>query len=62
MLITLTTDIGCEYAAEMKDGILSINPDVKIIDVTHEIQQHNIREGAFVLYTTLPNFTGGVHI
>ena len=48
MIITLTTDIGWEYAAEMKGKILSINPDAKIIDISHEIMPQNVRQGAFV--------------
>lgn len=62
MLITLTTDIGWEYAAEMKGVILSINPMARIIDVSHEIERHNIRQGAFVLYSIAPYFKNAIHV
>jgi S-adenosyl-L-methionine hydrolase (adenosine-forming) len=50
-LITLTTDFGqgSPYVAEMKGVILSINPDARLIDVTHAISPQNIREGAVAL-------------
>ena len=50
-VITLTTDFGMRdpYVAEMKAVILSISPNAKIVDITHEIEKFNIRTGAFVL-------------
>jgi len=62
MIITLTTDIGWEYAAEMKGKILSINPEAKIIDISHEIAPQNIRQGAFTLYSVAPYFKNAIHI
>lgn len=62
MIITLTTDIGWEYAAEMKGKILSINPDAKIIDISHEIMPQNVRQGAFVLYSIAPYFKKAIHV
>ncbi|RLF50313.1 MAG: hypothetical protein DRN11_04860 [Thermoplasmata archaeon] len=62
MIITLTTDIGWEYAAEIKGKILSINPDAKIVDITHEIMPQNIRQGAFVLYSIAPYYKNAIHI
>ena len=61
-MITLTTDIGWEYAAQMKGEILSLNPNEKIIDITHSIQSQNIRQGAFVLYSTLKHYPYAIHI
>ena len=62
MIITLITDIGWEYAAEMKGKIFSINPDAKIVDITHEIMPQNIRQGAFVLYSIAPHFKNTIHV
>lgn len=62
MIITLTTDIGWEYSAQMKGKILSINPDAKIVDITHNIIPHNINHGAFVLYSIVPYFKNAIHI
>lgn len=51
------------YVAEMKAVILSISPDVTIIDVTHEIEKFNIRMGAFVLASAVSYFPkGAVHV
>lgn len=62
-IISLTTDFGDLYPAAMKAVILGINPDVRIIDVTHSVQQAGIREGAFALYSLVPYFPQGtVHI
>lgn len=61
-IITLTTDFGLKdpFAGLMKGVILSINPDVTIIDITHDIQRHNIFEASQVLamsYTYFPPAT-----
>jgi len=51
------------YVAEMKAVILSICPDARIVDVTHEIDKFNIRMGAFILASALPYFPEGtIHI
>jgi len=49
--IVLTTDFGLAdpYAGVMKGVVLSINPAVRLIDLTHLIQPQNIRQGSFVL-------------
>ena len=50
-IITLTTDFGLTdaYVAVTKGAILSVNPDVGIVDITHSIEPQNIVQGAFVL-------------
>lgn len=57
-VITLTTDFGTRdtYVAEMKAAILSITPDVHLIDVTHEIAPHDVLEGALALEAAAPGF------
>jgi len=64
-LITLTTDFGqgSPYVAQMKGVILSINPDARIVDVTHAVPPQDIRQGALVLADTTPLFPAGtVHV
>jgi len=61
-MITLTSDIGDSYAAQIKGKILSMNPDAKIVDIIHDIPPQDVRAGAFVLMTTLPHFPEGVHV
>ncbi len=61
-IITLATDIGWEYASQMKGVIISINPDVSIVDITHSITSQKILEGAFVLYSAVEYFPPAIHI
>ena len=51
-IITLTTDFGTgsPYVAQMKGVILSINPDAKLVDITHAIGRQDLRGGALVLF------------
>lgn len=47
----------------MKAVILGINPEVRIVDITHSIRQAGIREGAFALYSLVPYFSAkSVHV
>jgi S-adenosylmethionine hydrolase len=62
-IITLISDFGAFYPAVVKAVILGIAPDAIIIDVTHEITPHNVREAAFLLRETVHYFPRGtVHI
>lgn len=64
-IITLTSDFGLKdpYAAEMKAAILGICPHAIIVDVTHNVEKFNIREGAFVLASATPYFSdGSIHV
>lgn len=49
--ICLMTDFGTRdgYPAAMKGVILSICPDARIMDITHEIGAQNVMEGALTL-------------
>lgn len=55
-IITLTTDYGLRdhYVAAVKGVLINLAPKAHIIDVTHEIEAHNVAHGAFVLRQTLP--------
>lgn len=61
-IITLTTDIGWFYASQMKARILSINPDAKIVDITHDVSPQNVTEGAYILYSSVVHFPEAIHI
>jgi len=60
-IITLLSDFGLKdpYVAEMKAVILSICPQARIVDISHEIEKFNIRMGAFVLASAAPYFPRG---
>jgi len=64
-IITLTTDFGTKdhYVGAMKGVILGINPDVSVIDITHEVGKYNVTEAALKLsnfYSYFPQ--GTVHV
>ncbi|MGH9455251.1 MAG: SAM hydrolase/SAM-dependent halogenase family protein [Terriglobia bacterium] len=50
-LITLTTDFGLSdhFVGTMKGVILNINPAARIIDISHQINSHDVFDGAFTL-------------
>jgi S-adenosylmethionine hydrolase len=64
-IITLLTDFGTKdpYVASMKGVILGINPGALLIDVSHRVNPHDIREGAFILANAYSHFPKGtVHL
>lgn len=63
-MITLTTDFGYQdhYVAVMKAVILSINPNAKVVDITHGVRKHDIRHAAYILKSILPYFPNAVHV
>jgi len=64
-IITLLSDFGLKdpYVAEMKAVILSICPEARIVEISHEIEKFNIRMGAFVLASAAPYFPAGtIHV
>ena len=64
-IITLTTDFGTKdsYVASMKGVILNINPDAKIIDLSHEISPQDIIEANFFVASACPYFPEGtIHV
>jgi S-adenosyl-L-methionine hydrolase (adenosine-forming) len=57
-VITLTTDFGLAspYVAAMKGVILSINPAVTLLDLSHTIPPQDLRHAAYFLATAVPYF------
>ena len=63
-MITFLTDFGTQgsYVAQMK-GVVSGISDARIVDISHEVSAQNVREGAFLLWTTAPFFpVGTIHV
>ncbi len=54
-LLVLQTDFGlCDGAVSAMYGVaLSVDPNLKIYDLTHEIPEYNIWEGSYRLYQTI---------
>ncbi len=63
-MITLTTDFGYKdhYVGVMKGVILKINPNARIVNITHNVERHSIRHAAYILNAILPYFPPAVHV
>lgn len=64
-IVTLLTDSGesDHYVAAIKAKILSINPGVKLIDISHRIQPCDIAHAAFILRSVFRDFPKGtIHL
>lgn len=64
-LITLTTDFGAAspYVAVMKGVVLSLNPKVRVVDLTHAIRPQDLRHASYFLATAAPYFPAGtIHV
>jgi hypothetical protein len=57
-LITLTTDFGpgSHYVAAAKGVILALNPEARLVDLSHDIPAQDLRQAAFFLISSLPYF------
>ncbi len=57
-IVTLITDFGWDdgYAGAVKGAILSVNPDVTIVDITHGIPPHSILDAALCLRSVFSFF------
>ena len=60
-IITLTTDFGTSdaYVGTMKGVILGINPNVRVVDLTHAVPPQDIHEAAFTIYSAYRYFPKG---
>lgn len=64
-IVTLLTDSGesDHYVAAIKARILSINPGIRVEDISHQIQPSDIAHAAFVLRAVFRDFPKGtVHL
>jgi len=62
-LVTLSSDVGAAYAAQMKAVLArSVDPS-RIIDLVHELPRHGVGEAAFVVRAIGRGFpAGSVHV
>ncbi len=64
-IITLLTDFGMTdyFVGAVKGAILTVNPEARIVDITHEIPPHDIENGAFTLLAACSSFpVGTIHV
>jgi len=62
--ITFLSDYGLsdEFAGVCRAVIARIAPDAQVIDLTHGIPRHDVRQGATVLARALPYAPAGIHL
>jgi S-adenosylmethionine hydrolase len=60
-IVALITDFGTRdwFVGTMKGVIMSIAPEVRILDITHEIAPQSLGEGAFALVASYRYFPAG---
>ncbi|MFZ0891286.1 MAG: SAM-dependent chlorinase/fluorinase [Thermoplasmata archaeon] len=62
-LITLTTDIGWAYAAQMKAVLSRYVPLARVVDLAHDLTPHRIDEAGFLLEAMGREFPRGtIHV
>jgi S-adenosylmethionine hydrolase len=64
-IITFISDFGMSdhYVSAVKAKILSINPGLRIIDISHNIEPFNIAHAAYVLKSVYKDFPKGtIHL
>lgn len=64
-IITLLTDFEERdvYVGTMKGVILDIYPDARLVDLSHRVARHDVRQGAFLLAQAAPYFPEGtIHV
>lgn len=64
-LIALISDFGVRdpFAGVMKGVILGVNPDARLVDVTHQVESYDILDGALTLAESYPYFPPGtIHL
>ena len=63
--VTLTTDFGLKgyYLAALKGAVLSENPGVQLVDVSHQVKPYDIVQGAYILKNAYHHFPEGtIHL
>ena len=60
-IITLLTDFGLTdpYVAMMKGVILSVNPEARLVDISHHIRTGSILQASSLIHETFPFFPEG---
>lgn len=64
-VITFISDFGHKdwFVSAVKGEILKINPEAKIIDITHSLNQFDVKQAAFILKNVYKNFPiGTIHL
>ncbi len=60
-IVALLTDYGTrdQYAGSLRGAVLAACPDAQVVDISHDVASHAVREAAFVLRATVAAFPAG---
>jgi S-adenosylmethionine hydrolase len=60
-ILTLTTDFGpgSSYVAALKGAVLAVNPQARLLDLSHGIPPQDLRHASFFLRASVPYFPPG---
>jgi S-adenosylmethionine hydrolase len=64
-VVTILTDFGAGsgYPAQMKGVLLAALPDVRLVDLSHEVPRHDVLAGALLLEACVPWFPrAAIHV
>jgi len=62
-VVTLLTDVGWAYAAQMKGVLLRDLPSSRVVDLVHDLPAHGIEEAAFLVRSIGRQFPAGtIHV
>ena len=64
-IVSLTTDFGTRdfYVGALKGALYTRNPELRLVDISHQIEPFNIVQGAFVLRQAWADFPEGtIHL
>jgi S-adenosyl-L-methionine hydrolase (adenosine-forming) len=61
--VTLSSDLGAAYAAQMKAVLAHELPPGRVVDLSHDLTPHDVREAGFVVRAMAERFPSGwVHV
>jgi len=60
-IVTLTTDLGLKdhYVASLKGQLLSQNPDIHLIDISHNVEPFNVAQASYFVNNVIKDFPEG---
>lgn len=58
-LVTLSSDFGAAYAAQVKAVMYRLRPAIRLVDLTHELPRQGVRESAFLVAQICSGFPAG---
>jgi S-adenosylmethionine hydrolase len=60
-IVALLTDYGTrdQFAGSLRGAVLAACPDAQVVDVSHDVAHHAVREAAFLLRATAAVFPAG---